>query len=424
MKITSIKGMHDLGPPEIAIWHWVEKTAREVFETAGFSELRTPVLEEEALFTQSIGNTTEIVEKEMYRFPDRKGKILALRPEGTASVVRAFIEHYAAGGGTQRFYYSGPMFRYERPQKGRYRQFYQMGVEIFGSSHPLTDAESIHLADEIFRRLNLDGIMLRLNSLGCKNCRPEYRKALLDFLRPKAAELCEECQKRIERNPLRALDCKNEKCIEVTSGAPSVLDHLCEACRDHFEGVQKGLRSFGTAYEIHPRMVRGLDYYERTAFEFQSEALGSQNAVAGGGRYDDLVKDLGGPAVPGVGFAIGMERLVSLVSSRFPVGEGRQKIFFASLGDHAQTQMLLFLIALRREGFEVVTDYDAKSLKSLLRQADRLGADYAVIVGDEELKQGAVQVKEMKEKGEQKNIPLESLVLYFQSKKPKGRMVL
>jgi len=424
MTITSIKGMHDLGPPEIRTWHRVEEAAREVFEAAGFSELRTPVLEEEALFTRSLGTTTEIVEKEMYRFPDRKGKMLALRPEGTASIVRAFIERYAAAGGVQRFYYLGPMYRYERPQKGRYRQFYQAGAEVFGSSLPLTDAELIHLADEIFRRLGVVPLKLKLNSLGDKNCRPGYRKALLEFLRPIASRLCEDCQRRIEQNPLRALDCKKEECIAATEKAPSIFDYLCEACLSHFEGVQRGLRAFGTAYEIQPRMVRGLDYYERTAFEFLSDALGAQNSVAGGGRYDDLVKDLGGPDVPGVGFAVGLERLASLVDPKPFLATDPGRIFFACLGNPSLEACLPSILALRREGFAVLFDAEAKSLKSQLRQADRWGADFTVIMGEDELKSESVQVKEMKEGGEQKQMPLATLAFYFRSKTPKGPAIL
>jgi histidyl-tRNA synthetase len=418
MKITSIKGMHDIGPPEVALWHRVERVARRIFKNAGFSELRTPVLEEEALFTQSIGNTTEIVEKEMYAFPDRKGKRLALRPEGTAAIVRAYIEHYAMPGAAfQRFYYLGPMFRYERPQKGRYRQFYQIGAEVFASLHPFTDAELIHLADEIFKELGLTGVQLQLNSLGCKNCRPAFREALLDFLRPLASSLCEDCNRKLERNPLRVLDCKKEGCIAATANAPSVLEYLCGDCVAHFEGVQQGLCNLGTSYQINPRMVRGLDYYERTAFEFLSGELGAQNAVAGGGRYDDLVKDLGGPAVPGVGFAIGVERLVSLVSAQAVSSTDEKKIFFACLGDKALAQLMPSVTSLRRDGFIVLVDYDLKSLKSLLRQADRLEADWVVIAGEDELQSGKVQVKSMKGEKSQQEIPLSGLVAYFQSKK-------
>jgi histidyl-tRNA synthetase len=424
MKITSIKGMHDVGPPEIAVWNSVEKIAREIFEPAGFSELRTPILEEEALFTRSLGGTTEVVEKEMYSFLDRKGKKLALRPEGTASIVRAYIERYVGDGRYSRFYYTGPMYRSERPQKGRYRQFYQIGAEIFGSTHPYTDAELIHLADEIFKRLKLQNVKLELNSLGCKKCRPTFRQALLQFLKPILNQLCDDCNRRVERNPLRALDCKKEGCIQATAGAPSPIDYLCEECKTHFEGVQKGLKVLSTPYELNPRMVRGLDYYERTAFEFLSNELGAQNAVAGGGRYDDLVAELGGPPVPGVGFALGMERLISLVSTLSILHETRQKIFFACLGEAAQTQALSWISTLRREAYEVITEFGDKSLKALLRQADRLETDYAVIVGENELKQGRVQVKEMKGEGSQKEIPIDSLISYFQSRKPKGHIVL
>ncbi len=413
MKLTSIKGMHDVGPPEIGLWHHVEKTARQVLEAAFFSELRTPVLEEEALFTRGLGNTTEVVEKEMYAFADRDEKRLALRPEGTASIVRSFIEHFATPGGShRRFYYMGPMFRRERPQKGRYRQFHQIGAEVFESTHPYTDAELIHLADEIFRRLNIQGVKLQLNSLGCKSCRPIFKENLLQFLKPLAATLCADCQRRLEHNPLRVIDCKKEVCIAATQAAPSALDFLCGDCSVHFEGVQQGLKAFSTPYTINPRMVRGLDYYERTAFEFLSGELGAQNAVAGGGRYDDLVKELGGPAICGVGFAIGLERLVSLVSTSPINFKSPLKIYFAGLGEEARVRLLPIMLVLRREGFCVLSAFDAQTFKAMLRQADRLNADETVIVGEDELKQGVAQIKNMKT-GEQKNVSLNTLVDYF-----------
>lgn len=414
MKFTSVKGMHDVGPPEISAWHRVEKVARAIFENAHFHELRTPPLEEEGLFTRSVGATTDIVEKEMYAFQDRKGRKLALRPEGTASIVRSYIEHYVAQTEYDRFYYLGPMFRYERPQKGRYRQFYQIGAEVFGAKHPWVDAEVISLAHEIFRKLGLQKIVLHLNSLGCKVCRPEYRQSLLQFLEPLTTQLCGDCQKRFSKNPLRALDCKNEQCIRLTEGAPAMFENLCEACVAHFEGVQQALRKLGIAYEVNPRMVRGLDYYERTAFEFLSGDLGSQNAVAGGGRYDDLVKDLGGPAVPGIGFAIGMERLVSLLLIQDKAVNSRPRIFLACLGEEAQSWGLQTLSRLRNSGFVALTNFDSTSLKSLLKHADKLKADYALIVGDNELQEGKIQVKDMKGQA-QKEIPLDSVLAYFEN---------
>ncbi|MBL7685424.1 MAG: histidine--tRNA ligase [Deltaproteobacteria bacterium] len=415
MSITAIKGMHDVGPAEIELWHHIEKIARDVFETAGFFELKTPVLEKEILFTQGIGNTTEIVEKEMYRFPDRKEQILALRPEGTASIVRSYIEHYATPGDPyQRFYYYGPMFRYERPQKGRYRQFYQMGAEVFRSAHPMTDAELIHLADQIFRRLDLKNVQLQLNTLGCKQCRPNFREALLGFLRPLVAVLCEDCNRRLERNPLRILDCKKEGCIQATQEAPAGLDYLCDSCVSHFEGVQKGLRLLGTSYQINARMVRGLDYYEKTAFEFLSGDLGAQNAVAGGGRYDGLVKDLGGPDVSGVGFAIGVERLVSLIDAQ-KVPSKYTTLFLAPMGERAQEKLLSFINPLRRLGYRVMSDYDASTLKALLKQADRQKADYALILGDNELEKNEIQMKPLQGQGEVKQISLDALLVFFEA---------
>lgn len=417
MKITSVKGMHDVGPPEIALWHRVEKIAREIFENAHFYEMRTPPLEEEVLFTRSVGSTTDIIEKEMYAFQDRKGRKLALRPEGTASIVRAYIEHYVANAEYDRFYYLGPMFRYERPQKGRYRQFYQIGAEVFRAKHPLIDAEVISLAHEIFKKLGLQKVSLHLNSLGCKICRPEYRQSLLQFLEPLSSQLCGDCQKRISKNPLRALDCKNETCTQLTQGAPSMFENLCGACVSHFEGVQQGLRKLGIAYEVNPRMVRGLDYYERTAFEFLSGDLGAQNAVAGGGRYEGLVKDLGGPAVPGIGFAIGVERLVSLLSAQGEKGLSRPRIFLACLGEAAQAWGLETLSSLRKSAFIALTDFDSQSLKNLLKHADKLKADYTLIVGENELQQGKIQVKDMKAQS-QKEIPMDSVLAYFESLYP------
>jgi len=414
MKLSSVKGMHDVGPPEIALWHRVEKEARAVFENAGFSELRTPPLEEQALFTRGIGSTTDIVEKEMYAFEDRKGRKLALRPEGTASVVRSYIEHYVGKGEYERFYYMGPMFRYERPQKGRYRQFYQIGAEVFGAKDPCVDAEVIGLAHEIFRRLGLQRVSLHVNSLGCKECRPAYRQDLIEFLQPLLPQLCGDCQKRVSRNPLRALDCKNEGCIRLTQGAPSMFESLCGTCVSHFEGLQQGLRKLGIPYEVNPRMVRGLDYYERTAFEFLSGDLGAQNAVAGGGRYDGLVKDLGGPAVPGIGFAIGMERLVSLLAEQGSGQTPRPKIFLACLGEGARAWGLEMLAQLRRSGFLALSNFDSTSLKSLLKQADKSKADYAVIVGDSELQAGKLQLKLMDGSTPQKEIPLDSLLAYLE----------
>lgn len=414
MKITSVKGMHDVGPPEISSWHRIEKVARSIFENAHFYELRTPPLEEEILFTRGIGNTTDIIEKEMYAFEDRKGRKLALRPEGTASIVRSFIEHYAATQQYERFYYIGPMFRYERPQKGRYRQFYQIGAEVFGAKHPFVDAEVIALAHEIFKTLGLKKVALHLNSLGCKVCRPDYRKALLEFLNELQSKLCEDCQKRILKNPLRVLDCKNASCTQHTQGAPAMFEHLCKDCVDHFEGVQQALRKFSIPYEVNPRMVRGLDYYERTAFEFLSGDLGAQNAVAGGGRYDDLVKDLGGPSVPGIGFAIGLERLVSLLALQESPSSERPKIFLAALGSAAQSWALTCMAQLRKTGFVTFSNFESHSLKHLLKHADKHKADYALIIGDNELQSGKIQIKDMKSQT-QKEVPLDSVLAYFES---------
>ncbi|MBF0491790.1 MAG: histidine--tRNA ligase [Deltaproteobacteria bacterium] len=418
MRFSAIKGMHDVGPPEIKTWNFIEKIAREIFEQAAFFELRPPLLEEEALFQHAVGNTSDIVEKEMYAFEDRNGKRIALRPEGTASLVRAYIERFAgAGGQYSRFYYLGPMFRHERPQKGRFRQFTQIGAEVFGATSPYVDAEVIALANQLFKKLGLDSIRLQLNSLGCKDCRPVYRQELLKVLEPLREQLCAQCQDRLGRNPLRVLDCKNPSCQNLLQDIPKSLDSLCEPCVDHFNGVQKSLRDLNVAYEINDRLVRGLDYYVRTAFEFVSGDLGAQNAVAGGGRYDGLVENLGGAPTPAIGFALGMERLVSLLENQTLPFSNPKKIFIASLGQKAFQALYPFLFKLRDLGYWVHTDFEGRSLKAQLREANRWEVDWTLIAGELEIGRGLLQLKNMKESGENKEIPLESLLGFFEEMK-------
>ncbi|HET8563101.1 MAG TPA: histidine--tRNA ligase, partial [Candidatus Binatia bacterium] len=310
MKISAIKGFSDVLPGEVEVWQSIEEKARAVFACYHFSEIRIPVLEKTELFSRSIGETTDIVEKEMYTFADQdaKGSLLTLRPEGTAGVVRSYIEtEMFKTEPVRKLYYMGPMFRRERPQKGRQRQFHQIGAEVLGRGDPFVDAEILLLLHDFLSALELRGLTLQLNSLGDVECRPQYRQKLLEFLRAREQALCANCRRRMERNPLRVLDCKEPGCIEATQGAPSILDHLCAACREHFDAVQRLLHETNVDYVLNPRLVRGLDYYCRTTFEWTTAQLGSQNAVAAGGRYDGLVKDLGGPSLPGVGFAIGME---------------------------------------------------------------------------------------------------------------------
>jgi len=404
--LTGIKGFNDILPGEVRKWQHVEKTARRVFETYGFSEVRVPVLEKTELFARSIGDATDIVEKEMYSFTDKGGNAITLRPEGTAGVIRAFIEHKLhVADSVAKLYYMGQMFRYERPQKGRYRQFHQIGVEVAGVSDPKIDAQVLTMLCHFFAELGLTEPRLQINSLGCHECRPEYRKKLREFLIERLESLCDDCKRRYETNPLRALDCKAVGCREATVGAPSVLDHLCAGCEDHFSRTKKYLDAAGTGYDINPRMVRGLDYYTRTTFELVTGLLGSQSAVAAGGRYDRLIEELGGPALPGIGFALGVERVVLLLD-----GEGlesRPDLFIAYHGEAAGDAAFLLMCRLQRMGISVELDYEGKSLKSQMRRADKFRARYTLIIGEDELARGKAALKEM-DRGVQEEVVLDA----------------
>jgi len=405
--INSIRGFNDILPPDTNIWQHVEKEAREIFAAYGFSEIRVPILEKTGLFSRSIGETTDIVEKEMYTFADKHGESITLRPEGTAPVARAYIEHKLYGTDpVAKLYYLGPMFRYERPQKGRFRQFHQIGAEVFGIDDPAADAETLEMLVALFQILGLEGITLHINSLGCKECRPLYKQRLLHFLHDKKSNLCQDCQRRFEINPLRTLDCKNPLCIEITSTAPFILDAVCEECKRHFEKVKKYLALSQVDYSLNPKMVRGLDYYIRTTFEITAMGLGSQNAVAAGGRYDGLVKSLDGPDTPGFGFAIGMERLVmSLKDMRPGAGDKRQPlVFFAMLGHEAEKKGLGLIKILRSHSIKIERDYGSKNIKAQMKRADKLGAGFVLILGDNELASGDITIKNM-ENGEQEKIP-------------------
>ncbi|MFU8770349.1 MAG: histidine--tRNA ligase [Desulfotignum sp.] len=312
--MQTIRGFRDILPGQIRLWQKVEKMATDLFEAFGYREIRIPVLEKTQLFARSIGEATDIVEKEMYTFEDRNGDKLTLRPEATASICRSYIQHKLyAGDPVQKFYMTGPMFRRERPQKGRYRQFYQIDAEVFGIDAPYVDCELIFLLHELFKRLGLTGLTAQINSLGCPDCRPGYTRSLLTFLGERKHALCDICQRRMTKNPLRILDCKVQACQEALAGAPATVDHLCEACDSHFTTVKKTLTKQGVAFSVDKSLVRGLDYYTRTAWEIQTTSLGAQSAVAGGGRYDGLVKALGGPDTPAIGFAIGFDRLVEIM---------------------------------------------------------------------------------------------------------------
>ena len=400
MAITAIRGFNDILPGESEIWRRIESEAYRIFSGFGFSEIKLPVVEKTELFLRSIGETTDIVEKEMYTFADRHGDSLTLRPEGTASAVRAYIEHKLYTSPVTRLYYTGPMFRYERPQKGRYRQFYQIGAEVLGELNPRADAETLVMLIRFFDAIGLKGVDLQINSLGCPECRPVYKKVLLEFLKGRKEALCENCVRRIDTNPLRALDCKSHGCIEATVDAPPISASLCPVCSEHFESVKKTIALNGINATVNPRMVRGLDYYTKTTFEITATGLGSQNAVAAGGRYDRLVEDLGGPATPCFGFAVGVERVALLLKEgEF---ETRPTTVFIALGEESEKKGIELLRGWREEGIRVVEEFSGGALKSRMKRADRLGASYAVILGDDELKDGVVVLKDMKTAAQEK----------------------
>ena len=386
-------------PGEIETWQWIERTAAALFGDFGFKEIRIPVMERTELFARSIGEDTDIVEKEMYTFPDRKGDLITLRPEATASIVRAYIQHrlYAADP-VQKFYTIGPMFRRERPQKGRYRQFYQINAEVFGVASPLIDVQLIFLLMTLLNRLGVANVQAHINSLGCPDCRPNYRLALADYLASVSDSLCKDCRRRRERNPLRVLDCKVPSCRQAMTDAPSILDHLCDDCRHDFDLVRESLERLGVAYVTDKRLVRGLDYYTRTTFEIQTGALGAQSAVAGGGRYDGLVKVLGGPDMPATGFAIGLDRLAEIVAQQERGHLKTPDLYVAALGRAGQRQAFLWICRWCDQGLWVEMDYGDRSLKSQMKRADKLGADFVMIIGDNEIKEGAAVLRNMKTK--------------------------
>lgn len=395
--IRSVKGMHDILPGEIPQWHFVEKKYRAIVERFGYSEIRTPVLEFIDLFVRGIGEATDIVEKEMYVFEDKGGDFLALRPEGTASAIRAYIQHNVQAQSPQtKWYYLGPMFRRERPAKGRYRQFFQAGAELIGTLAPAADAEVIHMAVQFLGSLGIEGIRVQLNTLGDENTRPMFRTALVDYFSKNKDELCGDCSRRLDVNPLRILDCKNESCRAINQNAPSVLDFLSDGAKEHFEGVMRLLDRYGTRYEVVPSMVRGLDYYTSTIFEIQvdSDALGAQSSVVGGGRYDNLVKQLGGRGAPAIGFSFGIERLI-MILEQGAVEKLPPLIYVAGVGEGGLERALDLARDLRESGYRVEVPFTAGSLKSQLKRADGLGTRVTIIAGEDEAKRGAVTWRDM-----------------------------
>lgn len=401
--------MKDLLPPEAPKWRFIEATAREVFNAFGFSEIRTPILERTELFARCIGEETDIVSKEMYSFVDRSGDSLTMRPEATAGVARAFLENklYAAPG-PHKLFTVGPMFRHERPQKGRLRQFHQLDCEVLDDAGPQGDAELLVMASHLLARLGVRQVILVLNSLGCPDCRPVFKQKLQDYFADRQGGLCEDCRRRLATNPLRVLDCKLEGCKEIAKDAPLIGESWCEGCREHFDEVRRLLTMAGVAYETDPKLVRGLDYYTRTAFEFKTSQLGAQDAVGGGGRYDGLIEALGGPATPAIGFALGMERLALLIEDQ-PQWQAGPRLFIAALGEEPRDWAFGAAQQLRQAGVWVEMTTQPTSLKAQMRRANKLSAAQVLIVGGEELKAGRAPLKDMAS-GEQQELPLDQIV--------------
>jgi histidyl-tRNA synthetase len=406
--LRAVRGFKDILPGETEHWESVEGLSRDVFDTFGMREIRVPILERTEVFARGIGECTDIVEKEMYTLIDRSGDSLSLRPEATAGLMRAVIEQKLyAKSPVLRLFTMGPMFRHERPQKGRLRQFHQINAEVLGTQSPLADAEVVWMAWEILEELGITGLRLEINSLGCQACRPAHREDLKLYLSGASAGLCEDCRRRSDTNPLRVFDCKQDACKEIMTRAPLVSHFLCPVCSDHLGKVLDFLKAVEVPFFVNPRLVRGLDYYVRTTFEIVSPELGAQSTVAAGGRYDGLVKALGGPDLPGVGMAIGVERLMLLLDAgdAAPVSD----LFVAALGPAARRRVLPWIKSMRRKGLVVQTSYEDKGLKAQLKQADRAGARYVLIVGEDELENGKLILRDMSTH-EQREIGLEGVV--------------
>lgn len=412
MNIMAPRGTNDLLPPLSLHWQYVENIARQVFANYNYQEIRTPIFEYTELFQRGIGEVTDIVEKEMYTFTDKSGRSITLRPENTASVVRSFLENKIYGQPQpNKYFYLGPMFRYERPQAGRFRQFYQLGIEALGSNDPAIDAEVINLGLNLLKELGLTGLEVYINSIGCPECRAEYIKVLQEYLMSRKGELCSDCQNRLNKNPLRVLDCKDKSCAGLLQTAPKIIDYLCIDCQDHFEKVKEYLTVVKVDFIVEPMLVRGLDYYTHTAFEIKYNKLGAQDTIFAGGRYNGLAEEIGGRSIPGVGFALGLERLMLTIAEQgisLPVEEGID-LFIASIGEDAKKAAFTYVHSLRDAGFRAEIDYLARSVKSQLKTADRFKARFTIVLGEDELKKGTARIKNM-ETGEQAEICLTELV--------------
>lgn len=422
MAVNAPKGTRDMLPEEAYRWQWVQSLMRRQASRYGYREIRTPVFEHTELFLRGVGDTTDIVQKEMYTFEDKGGRSITLKPEGTAGAVRSYIEHGMQNEPQPiKMYYITPVFRYERPQKGRYREHYQFGVEVFGAAEPSTDAEVIALAQSVLRGVGIEKLSLEINSVGCPACRAAYHEALKEYLKDRLGDMCGTCRERFDRNPLRILDCKVEGCKAIVAEAPKMLAYLCDDCKAHFEGVQRYLNAAGIGFIVNPLIVRGLDYYTRTVFEFISEDIGAQGTVCGGGRYDRLVETLGGPPTPGMGFGMGIDRLL-LVMEALGVEIPRPRlcdVFIVTIGEQAREKGFTLLSELRRNGIAADMDHTGRGVKAQFKYADKLGTGYVLTLGDEELKQGKVRIKDMGT-GEEQGLMLETVTDFLRIKMEDG----
>lgn len=419
MIIKAPRGTKDTLPEEVYKWHYIENLIRDLTATYGYREIRTPIFEHTELFVRGVGDTTDIVQKEMYTFLDKSDRSITLKPEGTAGVVRAYIEHGLFNKAQPiKTYYMTPVFRYEAPQAGRFRQHHQFGVEVFGAKDASIDAEIITIAMSLFDKLGIKDLKLNINSIGCKNCRPDYHKALKDYLKDHLEELCDSCNDRYEKNPLRVLDCKNEACQRIVKNAPVVLDFLCEECDTHFESLKTFLEAASLDYHINPFIVRGLDYYSKTVFEVISDKIGAMGTVCGGGRYDGLVEECGGPETPGIGFGLGLERLIRTLESENIEIEDNEiiDIYIVNIGKNTRIKAFELLNRLRKEDFSADMDHIGRSIKAQFKSADRTGARLVLILGEDELSEGKVTLRDM-EDGLEELVALDSIVSHLKAKR-------
>lgn len=411
----AVKGTQDVLPSQSYKNQFIESTVMNIASDFGFKEIRTPVFEHTELFSRSVGDTTDVVQKEMYTFNDKGGRSITLRPEGTAGAARAFLEHGLTNEPMpQKVSYVTSCYRYEKPQAGRLREFHQFGIECYGTDSPAADAEVIALGNEIFGFLGIEEIRLEINSIGCPECRKNYHAALKEYFTARADELCPTCQERLERNPMRILDCKSPICKEIADGAPVILDYLCDDCREHFDKVKSYLDAMLISYEVNPRIVRGLDYYTRTVFEFVSDSIGAQGTVCGGGRYDGLIEELGGGHVPALGFAMGLERLLLLLDAQgIELPEDKKcDIYIASIGEAASLKAASLALELRQSGVSAQFDVVGRSVKAQMKYADKIGASFTAVLGDDDLQANAVKVKNM-ESGETTELSLDEFTDSF-----------